>query len=179
MNETLIISLDDIKAIKQLSANINAVDRIQPYIMEAQMFDIKPRLGEVFYHDMIKNLSGQIYQDLLTGVDYNNTAGNEIHFAGMKTAVAYYAYSRYILSGQITVTAFSVVRKTNEYSEPLTDKELTRISTQARSNADAIMIDVISFLNTKKADYPAWIITDCEGKSSGRRNLFYPIDKDS
>lgn len=177
MTETLLITLDDIRAIKQISQNINAVDRLQPYIQEAQLFDVKEKLGPVFYHDVIKNNSDQKYQDLLNGITYTDNASpaNEYHFAGLKSAIAYYAYARYILNGQITATGFSVVRKTNEFSEPVEEKTLVRLSTQARMAGDALMNDAINFLNIKYSIYTKWNTGVCApSRSTGSK--IYGID---
>lgn len=177
MTETLLITLDDIKAIKQISQNINAVERLQPYIQEAQLFDVKGKLGPLFYHDMIKNVSDQKYQELLNGITYtdNATPSNEYHFIGIKTAIAYYAYARYILNGQVTATGFSVVRKTNEFSEPVEDKTLVRLSTQARMAADALMDDCRDFLDIKYQTYTKWNTGACApAKTTGA--TFYGID---
>lgn len=177
MTETLLITLDDIRTIKQISQNINAVDRIQPFIQEAQMFDVKGKLGSLFYHDMIKNITDSKYQDLLNGTTYsdNSSPANEYHFSGLKPAIAYYTYARYILNGQVSATNFSVVRKTNEFSDPVDEKTLVRLSTQARNAADALMDDCISFLDIKYATYTKWRVDECsQAKSSV--NGFYGID---
>lgn len=177
MTETLLITLDDIKAIKQISQNINAVERLQPYIQEAQMFDVREKLGSLFYHDMIKNITDAKYIALLDGGTYTDNASptNEYHFAGLKPAIAYFAYSRYILNGQVTATGFGVVRKTNEFSESVEEKTLVRLSTQARMAGDALMGDVITFLNIKYATYTKWKTGACEpSKSSG--SFIYGIE---
>lgn len=173
MNEILLITIDDIKAVKQISSNINVAERVQGYVSEAQVFDVKPRLGSVFYHDLITNVSLTIYQELLTGKTYTDSASLAHHFLGLKPAIAYYAYARYILNAQAVVTPFGAVRKLDQNSEPLDEKSLVRMANQARMAADALMNDAIEFLNIKVADYPKWQNnSECNPGRSSRPTIY-------
>lgn len=173
MNETLLITIDDIKAVKQISSNMNVAERVLGYISEAQVFDVKPRLGGVFYHDLITNLSSTIYLELLSGKTYTDSAAQAFHFQGLKPAIAYYAYARFILNSQATVTPFGAVRKLDQNSEPLDEKSLVRLGNQARMAADALMDDVIAFLNIKVSDYPKWQNnSECNPGRSSRPTIY-------
>lgn len=173
MTETLLITIDDIKAVKQISANMNVTERVLGYISEAQVFDVKPRLGSVFYHDLITNVSSTIYQELLSGKTYTDSASQSHHFLGLKPAIAYYAYARFILNSQASVTPFGAVRKLDQSSEPLNEKSLVRISTQARMAGDALLDDVIAFLNIKVVDYPKWQNnSECNPGRSSRPTIY-------
>ncbi len=178
MTEDLLITLDDIRAVKQVSQNISSVDRMQPFIQEAQIFDLKNKLGPVFYQDLITNKGQQIYIDILNGLVYTNTQNHVVSFGGIKQALAYYTYARFILEAQDTVTAAGVVRKVIEGSEPVSEKTLVAKSLRSKNSADAILDDVIVYLNQKTTIYTKWIVGTCDNnKSSGA--TFYGVDNTS
>lgn len=165
MTDTLLISAADLQEVKQIPASVTYA-RLSPYMMQAQWFDIRQQLGDVFYTDMITNYSSEPYATLLNGGTYTDTDNNTITFTGLSYAICYYAYAKFILNQQISVTSFGVVQKTNEFSQVLDVKSLNLQANQNVLFADAIMNDVKKYLDINVALFPLWNTQSCSAKSS-------------
>lgn len=153
-----LITSADFVNVREISSNVAMTARLNPYIQEAQEFDIKPILGEVMYFDLLKNSSETNYSNLLAGKEYiyeNYT----YQFIGLKTIIAYYAYARFIQNDQIKSTPTGFVTKTNEYSERITKSEIDRIVSQAESAAFAYCEDMRLFLARNQTSYPKWAVS--------------------
>jgi hypothetical protein len=146
----------DFATYKELSLNIDDATRINPYILQAQQFDLKPLLGEQFYKYILDNPATEEIQLLLSGggYDYQNT---NYEFSGLKIVMAYYAYARIIENQNIHVTRFGVVFKNNaDVSERVDEKTLQRLILQTRNQARAYWDECLLFLNRKSTAYPLW-----------------------
>lgn len=155
-----IISLIDFEAYRNISENLGD-ERIDPFIAEAQEFDIKPALGSALYYAFVEGLAAspqtQIYLDLLDGKTYLDTGLNaNISFKGVKAALVYYSYARLLMNNDLHTTAFGIVQKKNDYSESLDEKRIMRAVTQAQNSAKAYQNDFISFLDNEYLTYPLW-----------------------
>lgn len=160
MNDVL-ITKEDFEGVRHISKNIDFTQRVLPYAKEAQNFDLRPYLGDALFYDLMKNQTLEKYQDLLNGKEYQDTNGNTIWFDGIKEALAYYAMARFRGNQQISDTNFSVVIKTNEFSEPVSDKTIVRTATELKSAANALMYDVVKYIKTNISNYPLYETTDC------------------
>ncbi len=157
---TLLISLSDFTPYKAISANINATKKLEPYILEAQEFDLRPILGEELYNAVVADFELspplQNYSDLFNGSSWT-ISGHTYKHEGLIPALCYFAYARYKLNSNTEDTAFGTVVKRNNESEPASDKAVARQADQARSGAMAYVNRVIHFLNDNSQDYPLWI----------------------
>lgn len=104
MAENIIITKTDFDGDIPITQNIVNDKILKPYILQAQRFDLKQRLGAAFYQALNDNLAGAIYLTLLNGTTYTNSAGQSVSFRGIKIALAHYAYARYILESNATNT---------------------------------------------------------------------------
>lgn len=156
-----LISLDDFKPYRPICENVDSIEKLDPYIKEAQMFDLMPLLGEALYYDMLKNLTVQKYQDLLHGIEYVNTAGNTVEFEGIKAALCYWSYAQYIQNSGIHDTPYGPVSKRNEYSDAAPEKSIARLVTNARSSALVYWGQVKKYLTANYEDYPLWNSGGC------------------
>ena len=129
--------------------------RIETRIEEAQIKDIKAVLGDALYWDFVNNITLAKYVLLLNGGTYTNKENNAVEFAGVKKALAYYAYAR-IIESDIQVTRYGAVQKKTDFSEPIPTTVIARASAQNISMAVVYMNEVASFLDKTKADYPLW-----------------------
>jgi hypothetical protein len=156
---TKLISISDFTGYPAISANVNVVKKLDPYITEAQRFDLLPILGQEFYWDLIRDFEASPsladYDELFNGSEY--TVNNITYkHEGLKPALIYFTYARYRMNANEEETATGLVTKNNPYSEPASEKAITRRVDQARSAAFAYMEPVIKFLNDKYLDYPLW-----------------------
>lgn len=116
MITTPLITRAEIQQYKQLSNSINN-NKLNEMILQSQMVDLYPLLGEQLYYDILNNtqnwtelLEGGIYE--YNGITYTNV--------GLKAVLAHYAYARYALYGDVIDTAFGLKAKmNNEVSEKI------------------------------------------------------------
>lgn len=168
---TLLISISDFTPYKAISANINATKKLEPYILEAQEFDLKPLLGDELYNALVEDFEASPsltdYSDLFNGSEWTLSGHNYKH-AGLIPVLCYFAYARYKLNSNTEDTAFGTITKRNNESEPVSEKTISRQADQARSGAMSYMNQVIKFLNDNSTDYPLWV-NSCKTKTGRTR----------
>jgi len=151
--------LDDIKKIRPTAQLDN--ERVEPYISNAQMFDIRPLLGDPLYYDMLKKFDDndsadkEKYEKLLVGDDY--TKGTDIYrFDGLKTILVYHTLARFIPENPFHITRFGFVMKNTDQSTPVPTAEITRVVNILKSNATGLYFRLEEYLDIKKSDFPLW-----------------------
>lgn len=156
MIATKLITLANIQAVKSISLNINESKQLNPYILEAQNFDLRELLGDTFYLDLIADFPTLTkYSLLFNGGQY--TYQNENYYVdGIKQFLVYSTYARYIVNSGVISTATGMVAKTNQYSEKVDEKTIMRLSTQARSGATFCEENIVKFLERNKSTYPLY-----------------------
>lgn len=125
-----LITRSDIARYKQI-AKTPFDDKLHEQILDAQLLDLQPLIGERFFNKIIANpdaysslLSGGVY--VLDGIEYT-------HY-GLSMVLTYFAYARYMMFSSVTDTPFSVVEKLNENSRPAdatTKKTLYNLNREA------------------------------------------------
>lgn len=150
-----LLTLSDIQAYRAISGNINASERLLPYVDEAQQVDLEPFLGEAFYYDLISHTTQQKYVDLMNGKVYTY-GNNSVKFAGLKPLLAYWSYARFIEGQQLNATSFGFVTKKTEYSEPVTQKTIDKVAANARQVAAKYQSGAIMYLDSNTNLYPLW-----------------------
>jgi hypothetical protein len=161
----LLITKEEFQADKLIPQSTDTA-RVEKAIREAQQFDIRPLLGDALYYDLLKNTTEEKYQSLLNGEEYQNAQSETILFSGLRMAIKYYAYSRFILSQQVNVTSHSVVEKLNQYSQPSQEKTIVREAEQAKSGAAEYWNEAKAYLNCKSTDFPLWKRKNATPKSA-------------
>ena len=155
----MLLTTDQILKFKQLTRQVNNVKVLEPYIEEAQEFDLRAFLGEELYIDLLdKYDTGTMtdaYDDLYEGLTYTVSTLTYKH-EGIVPIMAYFTYARYVQNSNVASTKFGLVNKTNEFSDPISEKQLTRIIQQAKSGAIVYQERVRFFLDAKVTDYPLW-----------------------
>lgn len=162
-----LITLSDIQAIRQITSNIDDVQSIDPYIIEAQNVDLRRLLGLKFFNVLMNELKQadppQRAKDILNGCTYTLEDGTEISFAGIKPLIAYYAYARAIPQLGRRVTRFGAVQKVTPFSEPVQSKDIAAMVIDAKSNAKVYEEDLLYFLRNKKDIYPEFFRRGSDG----------------
>lgn len=161
MPQTLLIDETVIQQYRTISSSVNEAKRITPFVYEAQIFDLKPLLGAPLYDDFVKNNTDAKYLELLNGAEYIDPQGYLCNFDGLKAALSYWAYARFLENQQITVTSHSVVTKDNPYSTPIDSKTIMQRVAHARSGGLAYYEQAEKFLYDKNFEdpnnYPLWL----------------------
>lgn len=150
---TPLITITDIRAVKSISLNTNEIAQLTPCILEAQDFDLRPLLGDEFYFAVADDLES--YSDLFNGSTYTYN-GNSYAHDGLKGILIYASYARYVANSNVIATATGFVNKTNQFSESVSEKTISRLIEQSRSAQQVITNRVLDYLNRNKAIYPLW-----------------------
>lgn len=145
-----LITRNDIAKYRQVSKTPND-DKLNEMILDAQILDLQPLLGESLYNKILANpadheelLTGGVYE--VDGIDYTNY--------GLKMVLAYFAYARHIMFSSVTDTPYSVVEKLADNSRPVETTFKKTIYTLNRDAAFQIWENVKKYLiRTKHADF--------------------------
>lgn len=154
---TQLITISDIKDLKTISLNTNTEKKLDPFILEAQQFDLKKLMGDAFYLDFMNDFDGSpslsTYSDLFNGTTFI-CGGYTYKHEGIKTVLAYLAYARYVLNSNVESTAFGTVNKITAESRSVDEKTINRLYAQAYNGAMEYWADVKKYLNEQ--DYELW-----------------------
>lgn len=145
-----LITRSDIAQYRQISKTPHD-DKLNEMILDAQMLDLQPLLGEVLYNKVLASPSE--YSALMSGGSYD-VDGVTYQNYGLKMVLAYFAYARYIMFSSVIDTPFSVVEKLNNDSRPVEGATKKSIYSLNRDAAMQIWSNVHNYLvRTKQADY--------------------------
>lgn len=162
----MIATTKDIKLCRPLANNIDE-GRIAPYIEEAEKIYIIPAITAKLYKAIDEQSEEEReagkYDDILNAGYYED--GSQYH-EGLLTAIAYLAYSRFVLNQGVAVTAFGVVQKAAQYSEPIEEAAIVRLSDDAKQRGITALAGVVAYL--KAAGY----ITTEEARESKNNTKF-------
>ena len=159
--EDNLITITDIQEFKPISKNTDTDKKLNPFILEAQEFELRPFLSDQFYMELLNQFKASpqfpnsAYDDLFNGSTW--TSGTQTYQnPGLKVVLVYYAYAKYLNRANTNSTAFGMVAKNNPDSTPLTDKRLANLVYQAESGAKAYENRVKFFLDCNSNDYPLY-----------------------
>jgi len=107
MLSTKLITRSDIALYKQISQTVYD-DVLNAVIIEAQIQDLAPLLGERLFNDLLINTVD--YNDLLDGGTYTYKGILYSNY-GLKAVLSYYTYARYQMFGGVIDTPFSQIEK--------------------------------------------------------------------
>jgi hypothetical protein len=141
----LLIQPSDIKTYRAISVNIPD-DRIEPFILEAQRFDLRKITGKQLYEKLIENISPVNYPELKEKY---------------QAFLSYRTYWRLLMHNQITITSAGVVYKTNEFSQVVPYEELSGAKKSALDGSKEYEQEFIEFMNENSELYPEWKNSDC------------------
>jgi hypothetical protein len=132
-----LITLQDIAVLKPMSINTDVIKQLEPFILEAQEFDIREVLGDPLYFNILADapdFNTPKYDKLFNGCEYVFEGKNYKH-EGIKACLVYYTYARYLQNSNAHATPFGMRVKNHNYSEPIDEKTLSRMVKQTQSGA--------------------------------------------
>lgn len=163
----MIISVNDIKAVRNIAINV-APEVFEPYIDDAEKNTVLPAIGVERYFDVEKNKEDERYRVLL----YGGTFGEDScvkYCRGLIYAIAYLAYARFLIDGDIQVTAMGIVKKSTSMSTPVSEVDKIRASNNARALGEAALEQCVEYLNADDC---------CGARGFGSDPKFVCIGKD-
>lgn len=118
--------------------------KVLRYIQEAELNNVKPAMGDDAYMDA---KTSDRYPLLLDGGTYDHQ-GRRYRFAGLKTALAYYTYSRLIESSSVDVTRQGVINRRSEYSDSADSSVIVSVSRETYAIADRYMEECLQYIRS-------------------------------
>jgi hypothetical protein len=168
MNNQL-ITFNDIKSsVKSLSEHVKE-DRVNNAILEAQQLDLKPRIGEQMYIELLetKATPTEAFRALMLGAIYTNPSdGLKYEFAGVKKALSYFAYSRLIKGISSSVASTGFVQKNNDFSQHTQLKEKLAASKDAEITGAAYLQECVDYIKRNPATFPKFEVAAVKRKTS-------------
>lgn len=172
MSQVKLITYNQIAEYKLITSNINA-SKFDNLLIEAQELDLRPILGNELYLELIAENGNSPYPDkyanLLEGCTYTYN-GKSYKHEGLIPVLAYFIYARFLAYAGSVATPYGVVQKTNDFSQPTSDKSISRQITQAKSAAMAYFDRVKLFLIHNKTIYTTYLFNPSTRNSGLRIN---------
>lgn len=150
----MLITKQEIAKHREVSRSVRD-DKINPFIEDAEFLDLKPLLGDELYYELLNNKTDPKFQKILEPQKYEYK-GTAYESPGLKKVIAIFAYSRYVLFGSFTDTAFGFVQKSNQDSDPVSDSHKRNIHTKEINVAHSYFNEVALYLNRHGKKYPNW-----------------------
>jgi hypothetical protein len=136
------VNRQQIAEIVQLS-NTLKIDTFNNILLQTQLEDIAPLLGEKLFNDIMK--FPENYNEILNGSVYDYKGITYSNY-GLTPVIAYYFDARYKMFGNLIDTPFSNVVKLNENSMPISDKMKDAVYQSKRQTAFTIWKSLENFL---------------------------------
>lgn len=132
----MIIDAQYIRLLRPTAGNIEE-DRISVYIDEAEKLDVMPAIGAEEYERLSAICDGgdgeltEEEKKLLNGGYYDSPSCGRGYLGGLKKAVGYLAYARFVRNHPAQITPFGVVVKTGDDSTPADSRTVAAIANDA------------------------------------------------
>ena len=123
---------------------------VSSIIAESEREDIKPRIGDRLYLTLKTKAVDELTNEeslLLNGGQWTSSNGDVHYLEGLKTALAYFVYSRIVRDGNIQSTRYGARIKSDENSTSTEDTERQRQYRQAFASADRYLAECLAFIN--------------------------------
>lgn len=177
----MILNYNDVRNVRPIAENINDPARLEPYIREAETLRLVDAIGANLYRWLdetdFSGLGPFQYGDVTITKDQYAAAMEGGYYdggrsEGLKIAIAYIAYSRFIVNNPINPTAFGVRYKDGEFSTRVEDNIIIRSSNEARNIGEAYLEKAINHLKALR------LLTPCtEYKESPARKIIIGRNK--
>lgn len=160
---TILTNVTNIARYKSITANINGAKQLEPFILDAQEFDVRAFLGAELYLELLDQYDASpqfggtdtAYAKLFNGSEYT-VNGKRRNHPGIEAVLIHFAYARYCENANSISTKAGFKTKTNEWSNDLSEKSIARKIQQAKSAAVALQERVKDFLDENESDYEGW-----------------------
>ena len=148
MTMNALITAEEVSALaRPIYADEEIVSSI---IAESEREDIKPRIGDRLYLTLKTKGAAELTNEeslLLNGGQWTSSNGDVHYLEGLKTALAYFVYSRIVRDGNIQSTRYGARIKSDENSTSTEDTERQRQYRQAFASADRYLAECLAFIN--------------------------------
>ena len=143
MQPYLITYNDVFELTRKMSVHIEK-DKIDSFISAAENMDLKPVMGDSLLIAIRRNPSA--YAALLNGGVYITANGEEKAFEGLKSALAYFTYARFVRNNDGNVTRSGFMVKDNEHSTRASEQEKERAWNDVRAIGERYLRECMEFV---------------------------------
>lgn len=147
----MITTPEDVRAVRPVAINV-APEAIEPFIDDAEKQDIIPVIGADLYFEVEADRDNPKYKELLYGGKYTDCSCGTQYSRGLIVAVAYLAYSRMLIFGDIQYTAFGAVLKNTQYSQKPGETDKIRAADAAKKMGFAALEKVAGYIRANGLD---------------------------
>lgn len=144
----MIFSPEAIRAVRPIAENVNDSKRLIPYIDECEKFFLMKAIGPAQYKLLDSDPKPENFETIMGGGFYDN---NTKHFAGLRQAMGYLVYSRFVRNQNVNATAFGLVAKQGQFSDPVDDRSIVRIANDAEKIGLEYLRQCVDYLNFGKS----------------------------
>ena len=156
---TALVTKADLDGYKYVADSVKNSTSWPQFVSEAQLLDVKLQIGDPLFNELVSQFETSTLtidnETLLDGGTYTYLT-YDYRFQGLKAAIIYYAFARFTNRTTFNYTAAGIVQKESDFLTPVTDKIIQRMETESRLTADAIMCEVVLYLNRNYLLYPLW-----------------------
>lgn len=147
-----ILSWSNQQIIKAWSSNNS--DKYTQIATEVENHELVKLLGRAFVYDIQENPGN--YNDLLTGVEFEDCYGNTVKHQGINFVLAYLNYSKYLGESFVADTYSGFVAKNRPDSTPLSEGAIKRLQSDTRERALTEWELIRDYLNENCDTYTLW-----------------------
>lgn len=164
----MILTTDELRKVRPIAENINDLSRLEPYVREAETLTIVDAIGADLYRWLDENIKGSTdltyvrpdgksielspeeFLTIFNGGYYVSSCcdcrSNTRKTEGLNIAIAYLAYSRFIMNNGVNPTAYGVKFKDSDFSTSVEFAALNRASSEAKKLGEAYLTKEIEHL---------------------------------
>lgn len=155
--DTVLINISDVRKYKQISGSLEP-DVFKMYVLEAQIQDLAPLIGESLYNAIIE--APEDFKELLEGNKYVYDGKKYTNY-GLNIVLAHYVYARYVRFGSYIDTPFSFIEKKNDTSDRVSAADKTNLYNLNRDTAFNYYKNVLLYMERK-----GYIKSSCKPKQN-------------
>ena len=120
-------------------------DKLTAYIIEAEQMNVKPVLGDELFLSILEKGDDDEKFCLLLSVGTYSSEGKLYSFAGLKAALSYYVFAKYLMVGDFNATRFGITMKEDSYSAHISSAERSNAYSDTLEVANCYLQDCVSY----------------------------------
>lgn len=160
-----LITLQEVRTYRHISNQFDSDDFLSR-VISVQNSNLFELLGNSLYTDLFKNLTSQIYIDLINGKEYVNDSGETVTFFGLKPFLSWHFLAGLMVDGSMKLSDIGNINATGNNFD-LASGENEKISRGVYlQNAQKYYNEIVVFLDANYSDYPLWDVKNKEDITS-------------
>ena len=148
MNDTLLITIDDIKAVTSISDTID-VAMLEPFLFNAQVIYILPLIGQALYDAIITEIEGT------TGSTYTTLINNFVLYA-----LSYATFHSFLPFNHVKVQKKGVLLQTSDNSTSASPEEFALLAGRVEGMMTYYLRRLKEYLDDNKDTYTLYATSD-------------------